>query len=276
MADATELPDREIVGVRVRPGGRVEHYDPGSLRLAVGDRVVVETSRGPAVGTVATTPLRRSLQRRLPRIVKKANAHDLEREERVLGLERMLLAASRDALRRGELPLKLVAVEVARDATRATVFVTGESRVETRELARSLGALAKMRVDVLQIGAREEARRTGGLGICGRELCCASWLPEFAAVTVKMAKAQDLSPSPSKLAGQCGRLKCCLRYEYQTYTELRRGLPPIGAEVHSVKGDGKVVGHRVLAQTVILRRHEDGLQVEATLDELVARRGPDA
>lgn len=276
MSATAEIADRGVVGVRFRPNGRIAYYDPGVLRLAVGDRVVVETSRGHTLATVATMPLRRPVAGRPPRIVKKAHARDLERDERVHGIERTLLAASREAIRRDRLPLKLVAAEVARDTTRATVFVTGETRVDTGELVRELGAVAKMRVDVLQIGARDEARRTGGLGICGRELCCASWLPEFAAVTVKMAKAQDLSPSPSKLAGQCGRLKCCLRYEYQTYTELRRGLPPIGAEVHSVKGDGKVVGHRVLAQAVILRRHEDGLQVEATLDELVARRAPDA
>jgi len=267
---------RHVVGVRFRPEGPIAHFDPGPLRLAVGDRVVVETDRGPAIATVAT-PRRPWLgSRRAPRIVKKADGRDRAREERALALARTLEKTTHERLRRAALPLKLVSADVALDCSRATVFVTGEHRVDTRQLARDLGAVAKTRVDVRQIGARDEARRTGGLGICGRELCCASWLTKFAPVSLKMAKIQDLSPTPSKLAGQCGRLKCCLRYEFHTYQQLQRGLPPIGAEVQSVKGDGKVVGHRLLAQAVILRRHEDGLHVEATLEDLVVPRGDDA
>jgi len=129
-----------------------------------------------------------------------------------------------------------------------------------------------MRVEVKQIGARDETKVTGGMGPCGRELCCSSWLQEFQPVSVKMAKEQGLSLNPAKLAGMCGRLKCCLRYEFQTYVELRRGLPKVGARVSSVKGDGTIVRQNVLRQTVVLRRAEDEVEVEATLDDLVAPR----
>ena len=123
-----------------------------------------------------------------------------------------------------------------------------------------------------QIGARDETKMLGGVGPCGRELCCSTWLREFQAVSVRMAKEQGLSLNPSKLSGMCGRLKCCLRYEYDTYLELRRELPKVGAEVTSLKGDGVVVRHNVLKQTAIVRRADDGVEVEVTLEDLVEKR----
>jgi cell fate regulator YaaT (PSP1 superfamily) len=125
-----------------------------------------------------------------------------------------------------------------------------------------------------QIGNRDETKLLGGVGPCGRELCCSSWLREFSSVSVKMAKEQGLSLNPSKLAGMCGRLKCCLRYEYETYLELGRGLPPIGKAVESVKGNGIVTRHNVLKQTVMVRRDDDGVEVEALLEDLVVKKSP--
>src|SRR5437870_431502 len=122
------------------------------------------------------------------------------------------------------------------------------------------------------LGARDETKVTGGVGPCGRELCCSSWLQEFQPVSVRMAKEQGLSLNPAKLAGMCGRLKCCLRYEYQTYVELKKTLPAVGAPVESVKGDGTVVRQNVLRQTVVVRRSEDNVEVEATRDDLLVRR----
>jgi len=123
-----------------------------------------------------------------------------------------------------------------------------------------------------QIGERDETKATGGLGPCGRELCCSSWLREFAAISVKMAKEQDLALNHSRLAGMCGRLKCCLRYEFETYQALKKGLPRIGTTVQSVKGEGEVVGLNVLKRAVIVRRADDGIEVEATLEELVSAK----
>jgi cell fate regulator YaaT (PSP1 superfamily) len=156
-----------------------------------------------------------------------------------------------------------------------TLFVAADDRLEVRDLVRDLGTLLQTRVDVKQIGARDETKVTGGVGPCGRELCCSSWLQEFQPVGVKMAKEQGLSLNPAKLAGMCGRLKCCLRYEYQTYVELKRGLPPVGKPAESVKGNGVVVRHNVLRQTVVVRRAEDNVEVEVTREDLVAKR-PDA
>jgi cell fate regulator YaaT (PSP1 superfamily) len=128
------------------------------------------------------------------------------------------------------------------------------------------------RVEMKQIGERDETKMTGGIGPCGRELCCSSWLKEFQPVSLKMAKAQGLSLNPSKLAGMCGRLKCCLRYEYDTYLELGRKLPALGAHVVSVKGDGTVTRQHLLKQTVMVRRDDDGVEVEATLEDLVEKK----
>ena len=145
-----------------------------------------------------------------------------------------------------------------------------EDRVDFRGLVNELGELLHTRVDMKSIGARDETKATGGVGPCGRELCCSSWLQEFQAISVKMAKEQGLSLNPSKLAGMCGRLKCCLRYEFQTYAELKRTLPAVGARVESVKGDGVVVRQNILKQTVVVRRAEDNVEVETNLDDLVA------
>jgi cell fate regulator YaaT (PSP1 superfamily) len=175
-------------------------------------------------------------------------------------------------IRRRDLPLKLVKAESAFDGSRVTFFLAGEERIDLRDLGRDLAELLGTRVETKQIGARDETKVTGGVGPCGRELCCSSWLHEFQPVSVKMAKEQGLSLNPSKLAGMCGRLKCCLRYEYQTYVELRRGLPAAGARVESVKGEGVVVRQNVLRETVILRRADDGIEVEVGRDDLVAPR----
>jgi cell fate regulator YaaT (PSP1 superfamily) len=261
-----------IVGIRFRPAGQIYDFDPGPLLLQRDDRVLVETEHGPALGTVAVVPQRRATSRPLHRVVKKADARDLAREDRNLQRERELYRTALGLIRGHAIPLKLVKVENAFDGSKVTFFVAAEERVDFRALVHELGELLHVRVDMKQIGARDEAKVAGGLGVCGRELCCSSWLREFQAVTVKMVKEQGLSLNPSKLAGQCGRLKCCMRYEYATYHELKQTLPAVGAHIESVKGDGRVVRHNILRQTVVVQRDEDGVEVEATLEDLVTRR----
>ena len=264
-----------VLGVRFRPAGQIYDFDPGPLVLSRDDRVLVETERGPALGTVVVPPQRRGSSRPLHRVVKKADARDLAREDRNLQREREIYRTAVETIRGHRLPIKLVKTETAFDGSRLTVFYAAEERQELHDLARELGEVLRTRVDLKQVGARDESKVTGGVGVCGRELCCSSWLREFQAVTVKMVKEQGLSLNPSKLAGQCGRLKCCLRYEYTTYQELRRKLPSVGARVQSVKGDGRIVRQNILRQTVVVRRDEDGVEAEATLDDLVVPR-PDA
>jgi cell fate regulator YaaT (PSP1 superfamily) len=260
------------VGVRFRPSGRIYDFDPGPLILVRDDRVLVETERGPSLGTVVVPPRARTGARGLQRVIKKADARDLAREDQNLQRERQHYRSALDLVRGRNLAVKLVKAESAFDGSKVTFFFAGEERIDLRDLGHELGELLRTRVDMKQIGARDETKTTGGVGPCGRELCCSSWLQEFQPVSVKMAKEQGLSLNPAKLAGMCGRLKCCLRYEFQTYVELKKGLPAIGARVESVKGDGTVVRQNVLRETVIVRRNEDNVDVEATRDDLVIRR----
>ena len=263
-----------VVGVRLRAGGPIYDFDPGPLVLRRYDRVMVDTDRGPALGTVEVAPLRRRTPRRLQRVVELADPRDLGHEDEELQRQRELQRSVLALIRERELPIKLVKAHLAATGDKVSVFYASEERFEHRHLARDLASALGLRIEMRQIGARDEARQSGGVGVCGRELCCSSWLREFEAVSVKMAKAQDLALNFPKLAGQCGRLKCCLRYEYQTYVELRRELPKVGRKVESTKGDGKVVRQSILKQTVTVRLEDDEL-VEVSLEELVERR-PDA
>jgi cell fate regulator YaaT (PSP1 superfamily) len=260
------------VGVRFRPSGKVYEFDPGPLVLAREDRVLVETERGPALGTVVVPPRLRPTSRGLQRVIKKADARDLAREDQNLQRERQHYRTALELVRARDVAAKLVKAESAFDGSKVTFFFAGEERLDLRDLGRDLAQLLRTRVEMKQIGARDETKVTGGVGPCGRELCCSSWLQEFQPVSVKMAKEQGLSLNPSKLAGMCGRLKCCLRYEYDSYVDLKRALPAVGARVESVKGDGVVVRQNILRQTVVVRRAEDGVEVETTRDDLVVPR----
>jgi cell fate regulator YaaT (PSP1 superfamily) len=261
-----------VVAVRLRAGGPVYDFDPGNLALARDDRVLVETERGPALGTVVAPPLRRATARRLQRVLQRADPRDLSVEDDQLQRQQDVRRTVLQVFRERELPIKLVKTERPADGGRVLVYYASEERYEHRDLARDLSEVLSLRVEMRQMGARDEAKVAGGIGVCGRELCCSSWLREFQAVSVKMAKAQGLALNFSKLAGQCGRLKCCMRYEYQTYLELRRDLPAVGKRIESVKGNGEVVSQSLLKQTVRVRRDEDGELFDVTLDELVERR----
>jgi cell fate regulator YaaT (PSP1 superfamily) len=265
-----------VVGVQFRPTGQIHEYDAGALPLRSGDRVVVQVNRGTTLGTVARAP--RAVDTRsaasLPRVIKKADHRELAREE---ANQRRALEAQRicvHRIRERRLAMKLVKTECVFDGSKMIFYFFAEERVDFRDLVRDLAQTLHMRIEMKQIGNRDETKLVGGVGPCGRELCCSSWLREFSSVSVRMAKEQGLSLNPSKLAGMCGRLKCCLRYEYDTYLQLGRGLPSIGQAVESVKGNGVVARHNVLKQTVFIRREEDGVEVEAHLEDLVAKKAP--
>ena len=264
-----------IARVTFKTAGTLHRFDAGPLLLASGDLVVVESERGAALATVADPGTRiaaAELDGRTPKILRKADARDVARHEGNLQKEhearRLCLARICD---RG-MSMKLVQVEYLFDASKVIFYFCAEGRVDFRELVRDLAQALHTRIEMKQIGARDETKLVGGVGPCGRELCCSTWLREFQAVSVKMAKEQGLSLNPSKLSGMCGRLKCFLRYEYDTYLELRRGLPRVGARVTSLKGDGEVVRQNVLRQIAIVRRDEDGGEVEVTLEDLVEKR----
>jgi cell fate regulator YaaT (PSP1 superfamily) len=265
---------RRVVGVQFRPVGTIHTFDAGQLAVGRGDQVVVPTEHGHRLGTVIADP--RATQQGeasagLARVVKKADTGDLERDERSRLRERDARRQCVLRIHERRLSMKLVAVEQAPDGGKIVFYFSAEGRVDFRDLVRELTYLLHTRVEMKQIGSRDEAQRVGAVGPCGRELCCASWLRAPGGVSLKMAKAQGLSPHPSRLAGMCGRLKCCLRYEYDTYLELGRALPALGSSVVSTKGDGVVTRQNLLRQTVVIRG-ADGVEAEASLADLVEKK----
>jgi cell fate regulator YaaT (PSP1 superfamily) len=264
-----------VVGVSLQPVGHIFNYLSGGMNLKPGDRVVVDTDAGACFATVVTEPCPPSLSldiSQLKPILRIANENDLRVEDENRFRERHARRLCVEGILERGLEMKLVNVSFTYDGRKAVFYFVAEKRVDFRNLVRDLASALRVRVEMQQIGARDETKATGGIGPCGRELCCSSWLRDFEAVTVKMAREQGLALNPSRLAGMCGRLKCCLRYEYATYVELKRGLPAVGKRIESVKGNGKVLRQNILKQTVVIQLDEDGGMVEAALDDIVERR----
>ena len=264
-----------IVAVSMQHAGHLLNYLAGTLALKRGDRVLVESEAGTRIGIVEVEPHEPAqtldLSAMRP-VVRLADDRDFRLEEDTLSREQQGERLCVTRIRERGLAMKLVRVDYTYDGRKAIFYFTAENRVDFRDLVRDLANTLRVRVEMKQIGARDETKVTGGIGPCGRELCCSSWLRDFEAVTVKMARDQGLALNPSRLAGMCGRLKCCLRYEYATYVELKRALPNLGRRVESVQGAGKVIRQNILKQTVLIQREEDGGVVEATLDDLVDNR----
>jgi cell fate regulator YaaT (PSP1 superfamily) len=266
----------KIVAVSLQATGHLHSYLAGGIDLRRGDRVLVESDAGTRVGTVEVEPHEAAHMldiAALRPVIRVAADDDLRIEEDNLGREARARRICLQRISERSLQMKLVNVDYTFDGRKAAFYFIAETRIDFRDLVRDLANTLRVRVEMKQIGARDETKVTGGVGPCGRELCCSSWLRDFDAVTVKMAREQGLALNPSRLAGMCGRLKCCLRYEFSTYVELKRALPNVGKRIQSVKGDGKVVRQNILKQTVLIQRDEDGGVVEATLEDLVTARG---
>jgi cell fate regulator YaaT (PSP1 superfamily) len=270
---APSLP--KIVAVSLQQTGHLYNFLAGDRSLRRGERVLVESEAGARVGTVEIEPHEPAQTidlSQLRPIIRIASDHDFYLEQENLSREANARRMCVERIRERRIQMKLVSADYTFDGRKVTFYFVAEGRVDFRDLVRDLANTLRVRVEMKQIGARDETKVTGGLGPCGRELCCSSWLRDFEAVTVKMAREQGLALNPSRLAGMCGRLKCCLRYEYATYVELKRALPNLGKRVQCVKGDGKVVRQNILKQTVLIQREEDGGVVEVTLEDLVASR----
>ena len=237
-----------IAGVRFAVGGRVSWLDAGDADYRVGERVIVDTDRGPRLGSIAVAPAMRGIRdRNLRRVIRRATDADLGRDNDA-ELQTFLRAA-KDAAMALRLPLKVFRVEGGRN--RLLVYYTSdEQRLDVRDFVRTVSQATSARVELRQLGVRDEAKVIGGIGTCGLTLCCTTWLPDFVPVSIKMAKDQGLVLSPTKVSGQCGRLKCCLVYEQAAYAELRKGLPKLGKRVVSQRGEGRVVEVDVLRQRV--------------------------
>ena len=265
----------KIIAVSLQQAGQKIIQMAGERTLRRGERVLVESEDGARLGTVEIEPHEPAQTidlSALRPIIRIASDSDFHAERETLSREAHARRLCVERIREGRIQMKLVSADYTFDARKVVFYFVAEGRVDFRDLVRDLANTLRVRVEMKQIGARDETKVTGGMGPCGRELCCSSWLRDFEAVTVKMAREQGLALNPSRLAGMCGRLKCCLRYEYASYVELKRALPNVGKRVQCVKGDGRVVRQNTLKQTVLVQREEDGGVVEVTLEELVASR----
>jgi cell fate regulator YaaT (PSP1 superfamily) len=268
-------PTAKIVAVSLQQTGHLYNFLAGDRPLRRGERVLVESEDGARLGTVEIEPHEPAQTidlSGLRPIIRLAAESDFHAERETLSREAHARRLCVERIREARIQMKLVSADYTLDGRKVVFYFVAEGRVDFRELVRDLANTLRVRVEMKQIGARDETKVTGGMGPCGRELCCSSWLRDFEAVTVKMAREQGLALNPSRLAGMCGRLKCCLRYEYASYVELKRALPNVGKRVQCVKGDGRVVRQNTLKQTVLVQRDEDGGVVEVTLEDLVASR----
>ena len=243
-----------VAGVRFVAGGRLQWCDAGDGDYGHDERVVVDTDRGTRLAWIAVAPTRRAVRDRgLRRVIRRASEQDL-RGERAGDAERSeALRLAKDKAAALRLPLKVFRVELLGQlgrGARLNVYYTSDERIDLRDFIRELSSAIGGRIELRQLGVRDEAKAVGGIGSCGLTLCCTTWLPDFVPVSIKMAKDQGLVLSPTKVSGQCGRLKCCLVYEQAGYAELRKGLPKLGKRVIGARGEARVVEVDVLRQRV--------------------------
>lgn len=254
----------EVLGVRFKRAGKIYYFDPAVIELNVGDWVVVETGRGPELGKVAISPkqvLSSEVTEPLKPVLRKANEEDLRQREEFRGKEKEAVEQCQGMIARLNLPMKLLAAEYNLEGTRLTFFFSAESRVDFRDLLKELTTTLKTRIELRQVGPRDEAKLWGGIGRCGRPLCCTTYLSEFTPVSIRMAKDQDLPLNPMKISGVCGRLLCCLSHECEQYRTMKVKLPPIGQRVTTPMGVATVVGGNPLKETV-----EVQLESQATVE----------
>ncbi|MFC1912263.1 stage 0 sporulation family protein [Chloroflexota bacterium] len=260
----------EIVGVRFKRAGKVYYFDPNSIELEVNDCVIVETSRGLELGHVVITPrqvVANEVTGPLKPIARKAEIEDIERSQELESKAEEALIECGKLIGELELPMKLIAAEYNLDGSRLTFLFSAEQRVDFRELVRRLTKQFKSRVELRQVGTRDEAKLMGGFGRCGRPLCCMSFISEFAPVSIKMAKEQDLPLNPMKISGICGRLMCCLSYENELYHAMKEKLPRAGQRVSTSMGEAVVVGSNLLKETVLVELESEA-RVELPLNEV--------
>ena len=233
----------KVIGVRFRTAGKVYFFDPLQFEIKRGDHVIVETARGIEFGTVVSgvheVEEDKVIQPLKP-VIRIANERDKEQEASNKLREREAYKICLEKIRKHELEMKLIDAEYTFDNNKVLFYFTADGRIDFRELVKDLASVFKTRIELRQIGVRDETKIMGGIGICGRPLCCHSYLSDFVPVSIKMAKEQNLSLNSAKISGTCGRLMCCLNYEYQTYEEELRLTPPVGSRVKTPDGAGIV------------------------------------
>jgi len=256
--------ESSVVGIRFRNAGKIYYFDSGGMRLEVGEYVVVESTRGPEVGRVVIAPgqvvVNELNREELKPILRLATDDDIRRMDRLRQRAQELLPEARRLADEIDFPARIDAAEFTLDGERLTFSFTSEERLDYREFLRRASEQFDVKVDMRQLGARDRAKLAGGYGICGRELCCASWLSTFPSISIRMAKEQELPLNPQKISGLCGRLLCCLSYEEESYKEMRKTLPKVGQRCSTPTGEGKVIAVNILRRQVTLL--VDGQRVE--------------
>lgn len=245
-----------IVGVKFKEAGKLYYFSPGKLHVKVGDNVIVETARGLEFGTVALeeTQVKDSeIVSPLKSIIRIASEKDKKKHQDNLAKKEEALRLCQEKVDAHGLEMKLIDVEYTFDNSKVVFYFTADGRVDFRELVKDLASVFRMRIELRQIGVRDEAKMLGGVGNCGRGLCCNTWLSDFEPVSIKMAKVQNLSLNPSKISGICGRLMCCLKFENEVYTHLKKGMPSVGEKVRTPDGVALVTDVNILENIIKTR-----------------------
>ena len=266
----------EVIGIRFKPEGRTYYFSPDGQKYSVGDMVILETARGTECGTVAESnhtvsdekivkPLRPVLRRATDEDKQRAEQNRKKEEQAFKECEKMIISHGLD--------MKLVDVEYSFDGSKILFYFTADGRVDFRELVKDLAGTFHTRIELRQIGVRDEAKMLGGLGICGQPFCCARFLDDFQPVSIKMAKEQGLSLNPTKISGSCGRLMCCLKYEQDTYEYLLSFTPRVGWSVRTEHGDGTVVDANAISGALLVRLdNSEAAPVKVMRDEVKVLR----
>lgn len=243
----------EVIGVRFKEVGKIYYFNPNEEKFDEYDRVIVETARGIECGLVAT-PNREiddeKIVHPLKSVIRRATPEDLKIVEQNKEKEKRAFKICEEKIEKHGLEMKLIDTEYTFDGSKVMFYFTAEGRVDFRALVKDLASVFRTRIELRQIGVRDEAKMLGGLGVCGRPFCCSSYLGEFQPVSIKMAKEQGLSLSPVKISGTCGRLMCCLKYEQEAYLDLLKKTPKVGAIVNTPDGKGEVIDSNLITGTL--------------------------
>ena len=244
---------KKIVGVRFKKPGKIYFFDPQDMVIEKNDDVIVETSMGDEIGKVVVVNREvdeTKMATPLKKVLRKATAEDIESQKKYKAKEPEALEICKEKIKKYNLEMDLTDVEYRFDGSKILFYFIADGRIDFRDLVKDLASVFKTRIELRQIGVRDEVKRIGGNGVCGRELCCCSFLDNFETVSIKMAKEQGIALNPSKISGNCGRLMCCLKYEQDVYAEKGARLPKVGAIVRTPSGEGTVEGVEILKEIV--------------------------
>ena len=261
---------RKTVEIKFKPDGKSYVFDCGAFVLDIGDYVIVETEQGFSMGVVSSGPAPVNPDRiktPLKKVHRKAVDKDFAQLEENRGLEQQGLDFCKTQIRDLGLEMNLFSVDCSFDARKLTFLYTADGRVDFRELVKRLVKQFRIKIEMRQVGIRNQAKMIGGIGRCGREICCAAYMRKFDPISIRMAKNQGLSLNPTKISGVCGRLMCCLAFEEESYRTLKKDIPGIGDWIKTDRAEGRVVGHNVIAKRVTIEK-EDGTVTEVDLDQI--------